>query len=41
MNGVKNITYKISSNYISYFDNTIKQDSEEVYITNFQHNEDK
>lgn len=29
-------TYSISSNYISRFDNTIKKDSKEIYVTNYK-----
>ena len=28
-------TFNIKSNYISRFDNTIKKDSKELYITNY------
>ena len=31
----KYYTYEISSNYISFHDNTVKKDSREVYVTNY------
>lgn len=31
----KYISYSIKSNYISYYDNTIKQDSKELFVTNY------
>lgn len=34
----KYIVYDVKSNYISRFDNTIKEDSKEVYITNYEKN---
>ncbi|PHL17233.1 DNA adenine methylase, partial [Enterococcus faecium] len=33
--GKKYNEYDIKSNYISRFDNTIKKDSKEIYITNY------
>ena len=30
--------FEVESNYISRFDNTIKRDSREVYITNYEQN---
>ena len=35
--GKKYNEYDIKSNYISRFDNTIKKDSKEIYITNYTH----
>lgn len=34
----KYVVYDVKSNYISRFDNTIKDDSKEVYITNYEKN---
>ncbi len=37
----KYIVHPISSNYISFNDNTIKKDSREVFVTNFNPKENK
>ena len=35
---IKYNVFEVESNYISRFDNTIKRDSREVYITNYEQN---